>query len=449
MSRIEERTLFYEIMRHYTKILHRLTHKHISINGVENVPKNEPLIFAANHQNALLDPFAVVVNTNFQVVYLARADIFKNRLAARFLKACKIAPVYRMRDGKESLDKNDEVFRNSVQILENNGILALFPEASHVGMKSMVSHKKAIPRIVFKAAELTDYKLDIKIVPIGINYSHYYFFRRNLTVNFGKPLSTADYYEQLKSEGDVKTANALRDDLFERIEKLCVHVPDKKVYDLYEQSFEMMRMPALEKIGLKKSDKYFYEAEKYLTERITEELEKIDEEETAAYKKAAIDYKKLKEKHKISESALIKGDLCFLEGIKVVLLSLASLPLWIYGALTNGWLFYLTRYVYRSKIKDRQFWSTFSIGLNWLLAPIWILVHFFLAKAIIDNTWLALGLVLFSIPSGILAWEVGQMLQRSVQRIKNKRMRQKKAKWVLSLENNRKRLFDFYKKALH
>src|SRR5690606_10332368 len=132
----------------------------------------------------------------FQPVWLARADIFKNKTAAAILKFLKIMPVYRMRDGKENLAKNDETFLSSIRVLENNFALGLFPEAAHSGKRQMLVHKKAVPRIVFMAEEKSKNNLDIQIIPTGIYYSHYWKFNRNLIVNFGKPIRVNEFLDE-------------------------------------------------------------------------------------------------------------------------------------------------------------------------------------------------------------------------------------------------------------
>ena len=57
-----------------------------------------------------MDPLAVMFSINKQIVFLARADIFKNKIAAKFLHFLKILPVFRIRDGKENLNNNDLTF---------------------------------------------------------------------------------------------------------------------------------------------------------------------------------------------------------------------------------------------------------------------------------------------------------------------------------------------------
>ncbi|MDD5346615.1 MAG: 1-acyl-sn-glycerol-3-phosphate acyltransferase, partial [Proteiniphilum sp.] len=75
----------YSIAKFYFNSALRLNFSKIVFTGrSENVSKQRPVIFAPNHRNALLDALLVVMATynRKQVVFLARADIFKQKLIA-------------------------------------------------------------------------------------------------------------------------------------------------------------------------------------------------------------------------------------------------------------------------------------------------------------------------------------------------------------------------------
>ena len=64
----------------FSKVIHfylRLFYKRIIVEGKEHIPVGCPVIFAPNHQNALMDPLVVHFAARMQTVFLARADIFR------------------------------------------------------------------------------------------------------------------------------------------------------------------------------------------------------------------------------------------------------------------------------------------------------------------------------------------------------------------------------------
>ena len=50
----------YKMLYAYVSVLHRLFYRRLTVIGYEKIPPNTPLIFAPNHQNALMDALAVL-----------------------------------------------------------------------------------------------------------------------------------------------------------------------------------------------------------------------------------------------------------------------------------------------------------------------------------------------------------------------------------------------------
>jgi 1-acyl-sn-glycerol-3-phosphate acyltransferase len=66
--------IFYPVHLFYWAIL-KCTFLHISYIGLENIPKNEPVIFAANHQSTLDIPLVGVLSKGVPHVWLAKAEL--------------------------------------------------------------------------------------------------------------------------------------------------------------------------------------------------------------------------------------------------------------------------------------------------------------------------------------------------------------------------------------
>lgn len=447
MRKVEDWSLGYEILRPIGYLVHRMGHRSITAHGMENIPTDCPVIFAPNHQNALSDSLALILTSKLQVVFLGRADIFRKKLVARILNFFKISPVYRIRDGKDTLDRNQEVFERCVEILKKNKIICIYPEASHVGMKSMNTHKKAIPRIAMLAGERTNYELDVKVVPVGIYYSHYYRFRRDLIVCYGEPISSKDYYNMYRNEGEAKATLQFRNDLFAAIKKVSVNVDDRAMYDLYDQAFELMKPSVYRKMGWKNNPGLAVEAEQIMLKKLDACLAQDPPEKEQMLQNARL-YKRLKQQLNMEEEVLEKGKITLPGLVLNFLLAMLLLPFSLYGILANGWLFYLTRYPYRHLIKDHLFYSTFAFGLGFILFPIWYLIQFFVLWAVFDHIWIALIIMVFSLPSGIIAWESGQLVLRAVKRYRWQRAVKRGENMWLQLEALRNGLKEFYQKLM-
>lgn len=238
-NNILKESKLWQLIWFFAKIALKLFYKKIIIEGKENIPKNCPIIFASNHQNALMDPLAILYASNRQVVFAARADMFKNKTVAKILNFLKIIPIFRMKDGKENLQKNDITFNLSIKILENNRSICLFPEATHNDKRQLLPHKKAIPKLAFLAEEKNNFNLDIKIVPIGIYYSDYSKIGSTLYIKIGKCISVKDYKTEYY-ENPLTAINLLKNNLFDESRKLVIDIQNDEYYKQYTTIIEIL-----------------------------------------------------------------------------------------------------------------------------------------------------------------------------------------------------------------
>lgn len=144
-------SLGYEILRIFVEFFFRAFYRKVEVRNKELVPENAPVILAPNHQNALMDALALIMTLHGQIVFLARADIFRKRILAKFLHFINIMPVYRIRDGAENLSQNDEIFDATQVILKDRQRLCLMPEGNHGDKRKLRPLVKGIFRIAFMA----------------------------------------------------------------------------------------------------------------------------------------------------------------------------------------------------------------------------------------------------------------------------------------------------------
>lgn len=387
----EKWSLGYWTLKKYIQFADWLIYNKVIITGLDKIPNNKPIIFAPNHQNALSDPMAILLNTKFQPVWLARADIFKNKTAAAILKFLKIMPVYRMRDGKENLSKNDVTFTDSVKVLENNFALGLFPEAAHSGKRQMLVHKKAVPRIVFMAEEKSNQKLDIQIIPTGIYYSHYWKFNRDLIVNFGNPIPGNEYTEAFK-QNESAAILLLRQRILDEMQALVLEIKSQKYYSDFETIREIYGKHYLKRQNLKYSTLNHFKSDQKLVKKL-DELEENNQEETAKLVGQINEYvskiKKLKIRNWLVEKP--HQNLAKIAFNKLILI--LGLPIFLFGFIFNAIPFFTIDTITRNKIKDKGFWSTFFLALGIILFPIFYLIEFFAVSWLIPGIWLKLAFI--------------------------------------------------------
>lgn len=221
--------------------------------GKRHLPEEGiPFMMVSNHQNGLLDALAILfaMPLRYPVVFLARADIFKKKFTAKILAFCKIMPVYRQRDGRDSLGENAAIFDESAKLVGMGFPVTLFPEGRHQEGHFLGQIKKGFARIAFEAAERNGYPENMVIVPVGNHYSDYFAKRAGLCVRFGEPIRLENYYSLYK-ENPPKAMALLAQDVRRAIGNLMVDIPDPEHYQSYDFLREVVRPSLCREAGLR------------------------------------------------------------------------------------------------------------------------------------------------------------------------------------------------------
>lgn len=446
MKKVEKWSLGYAFLKPIVQLVHRLIYKEFHVIGRNNIPKDKPVIFAPNHQNGLMDDMVIVTTAPGQSVFLGRADIFKNWLIRAFLNFVKIIPIYRIRDGKDSLQKNAETFMRTIEILKSNTNICLYPEGAQVGKRSMLQHKKAIPRIVFMAHEKLDEAIDIQIVPVGLTFSKYYKFRRSLIVWYGEPISTKDYCELYDKEGERNATIALRERLHNEIASLIVNIPESEITDVYEGAFRLIRPEIYKQQNLKKNEVGALKADRYFTSKLHDAFEKNEKDKEIICAKQR-EFNQLLTQLKLKRTVVQYNKYPVSKSVFILIYAIITLPLTLVGTIVNGWLFYLTQYPHRKKIKDYTFWSTISFGaglVGFLIYDIilWVIIAQFVP------VWIAYFIVFGISLAGVLAWDVKEKLVELLNGIRYNRLQKSTNSAFQKMMQLKRELVNIYTKML-
>jgi len=385
----EKWSLGYWFLKQYIRFADWLIYKKIIITGKDKIPRHKPTVFAPNHQNALSDPMAVLLHTRFQPVWLGRADIFgKSKVVDAVLRFMKILPVYRLRDGKENLDKNEKTFADSIKVLENNFALALFPEAAHSAKRQMLTHKKAVPRIVFMAEEKSDNHLDIQIIPTGIYYSHYWKFNRTVIVNFGEPVAVNNFLEQYR-ENSKTAVISLKTKIQDALLPLIINFRTKRYYESFEKIREIYGIHFLKRQTKRNTTLNRF----YSDQLLAQKLDELEAEKPAETKKIVKNAENLYSeliKLKLRSWLITDRQNHFSRLIKNLILLIIGFPLFLYGLVFNALPFFLTDWVVQKKIKDFSFRSTFFLAAGIIIFPTFYILQLVAFSTIIPEIWIGL-----------------------------------------------------------
>jgi len=219
--------LWYNFIKIYVKIGLFFLFKGMSVYGKENIPKKGAVIFIGNHQNALIDAIVVPTTNNRNIHFLTRASAFKIGFVSKILRSLNMIPVFRIRDGVRTMEKNFEVFEQCIEILKQEKAIQIFAEGEHHLRRRVLPLKKGFARIILGTLQKYP-NLPIYIVPIGINYDSHLNFPSSASVYYGKPL-LANQFIDLKN-ADYKFTE-ISNQVSMALKKLTLHVNDVANYE--------------------------------------------------------------------------------------------------------------------------------------------------------------------------------------------------------------------------
>ena len=385
---IEKKSILYGTLRPYVDLVTK-TYFRTTVHNYKNVPKSENIIYAPNHQNALMDALAILATVETQPVFLARADIFKKKIIAKILTFFKMLPIYRIRDGKESLGNNEAIFRKTVDVLKNKNGLVILPEGNHAGYRKLRTLKKGISRIAFEAEEANDFQLNIKIIPVGLDWTHYYHFRSKLFVNFGEPIPVSDYYEEYK-KNPPRAMNLLRERVAHELKKYMIHIDHDKYYAMFDQMRYIYLPQMIKKLGFKNQKQpNNFDAQKEIISCLNNFVESKPDEAEELLKKTK-KYSDLLKTLNFRHWVLQKSPFSFIGNSIQFLFLLILSPAYLYGATLN-YLPYKIPVLATKRIKDPQFISSVRTVVALVVLLIYYILLTVIGLFVLDLWWMKIA----------------------------------------------------------
>lgn len=371
--------------------MHWIAFRKIHINNRHGVPGDQPVLLAANHPSAAMEPFLLTIYLDPPIYNMTRGDIFSKPLLRKFLESINMFPVFRKRDGYVEKDRNDGVFEFCIDKLGQGRVVTIYVEGEHKLVKRVRTVQKGIARIAFAAYERQRNE-QLQIIPAGCNYAFGDRLRDEVFVNIGKPLLIRDYWEDFQREPNGALLRLCRD-IEGALKKVCYHVEDPADDLLAERLLTIFRSDHPQPIWpITVYDGNRFDMEKAVLDRLNalpagpkERLAKDAEHYFGALEKAGIEDGGLKNPQWASAwwlRFLIAG----------------AIPAFL-GWLGNLPISWPVDRVVKTKVKKTEFKITVKIGLGyiigWLYYPLLLLVALISMKA-----WLIAGVLLLP----LLGW---------------------------------------------
>ena len=169
----------------------------VKVIGRENIPESQGYILCANHKSNL-DPIFLAIAFPSNIRFMAKKELFENKLLAGLLKSIGVFPVNRKGRDLSSL-------KNSIKLLKDENVLGIFPEGTRTHEISRQNMKDGVAYIALKT------KKDILPVEIVSSYKPF----RKTYIYINEPINVDNYLNMKSKEAMVK----MTDEVFNEIYK--------------------------------------------------------------------------------------------------------------------------------------------------------------------------------------------------------------------------------------
>ncbi len=420
-----------------------LFYRKIDVIGAKDVPDSGPVIFALNHQNALMDALMVLCTKNRQPVFIARADIFQKPIIIVALHFFRILPVYRKRDGGNSSDNNQETFELILDVLHSRQAVGIMPEGTHNEIKRLRVLQKGIFRLAMQAQEQHGNQPMVKIVPVGLEYTSTNEFRSDVIVRYGKVIEVSDFYDQYV-ENPARAFKHMQDTLTEKMKEGMIDITNEQHYSEIERLRVLYQRQALQRLGL---DGRNAEHRLQAQQKIIAALQGYDltnPGEMSELCLAVRDYLGIIKKHNLRDWVIERQPYSLVDLLMRSVLALLGIPFWILGLLFNYIPYKLSTIVSR-KVKDPQFVSSVQFVAGLVLYPLYDLIMIVLLVIFVPCIWGKILMPLLLIPLGVFAEEYYLSMTKLAARFRFWFGKRKKDAEVLRAIDLRKNIFELMK----
>ncbi|HEY7433935.1 MAG TPA: 1-acyl-sn-glycerol-3-phosphate acyltransferase [Methylomirabilota bacterium] len=207
--------------------------------GAERIPREGPLIVAANHHNALVDGALLLTVFPRRLVSVAKAPLFSHPLIGPFLKLIGALPAHRRQDGGTDPARNDRLFAASSATLRRGDAILIFPEGVSQPEPTLMPLRTGAARMLL-AAE-ADSVGPVRLLPVGLMFHEPGTFRTGWAlVAVGEPVETAEDVALARSQPE-EAARRLTARLGEALRGLIAEVDDRQTLRLVEHAERLWR----------------------------------------------------------------------------------------------------------------------------------------------------------------------------------------------------------------
>ena len=275
------------LLTSFFRFVVRVFYRHVEVTGVDNVPSRDPVLFAVNHPNGLVDPLFLLCFAPREVSFLAKAPLFTMPVIGWFARKFDSIPVYRK--GDQVAGSNRETFAKARALLQRGGSIAIFPEGTTHSDPRLRELKTGAARIALGCGCAT-----MSVVPTGIYYTEKKTFRSAAMIAFGMPIDVKPEPVDENGEPNPESVERLTKEIERALDDVTLQADSHAALELIARAERIFTGGTRDLATELELRRRFVEGYTYLRERDPQRLERlsaevaqIDAEQIAARKPGA------------------------------------------------------------------------------------------------------------------------------------------------------------------
>jgi glycerol-3-phosphate O-acyltransferase/dihydroxyacetone phosphate acyltransferase len=189
--------MLYRVIRAMAHVTVHLFFHRIDVENPQNVPKTGPLLFVANHSNALVDPLVIMTAIHRDVTLTAKNVLAKNALLRWLMAACHVITFHRGSDVGQGASRRQNVssIHRCTEVLANGGSICIFPEGISHSDAKLRPFRNGVSHVALRYIREYGDCGSLRIVPVGLLYTAKDQFRSDVWVRFGEPVDVGSWME--------------------------------------------------------------------------------------------------------------------------------------------------------------------------------------------------------------------------------------------------------------
>ena len=183
----------YHVLRGFGRLALRWFYRDVEVVGIERLPATGPVLLASNHPNALVDALVIGCTLRRPVTLTAKATLLDNPITRRLLRAAGVVPLRRASDARNggsgtlNPSRNANAFSAVLDVLEQGGIVLVFPEGKSHSDPELAPLKTGLARMALMARD--ERRLTVPILPVGLTFERKWEPRSRVLMYVGRPVS--------------------------------------------------------------------------------------------------------------------------------------------------------------------------------------------------------------------------------------------------------------------